>query len=170
MARFTDSLGTVAFSDDQLTPASHSLLVTAVDVRGLVGSCAVSIDIDLRDMDGDGVSTYYSDCNDGNPYAYPLAPELLDGVDNDCDGIVDEGTAIYDDDGDGFAEVDGDCDDNNASIYPGATEVWYDGVDQDCDQASDFDQDGDGFDAAGVWDRLRGHGRADLSPRGRDLV
>jgi hypothetical protein len=29
-------------------------------------------------------------------------------------------------------------------VNPGATEVWYDGVDQDCDDADDYDADGDG--------------------------
>ena len=38
-----------------------------------------------------------------------------------------------------------DCDD--PEINPDVPEVWYDGVDQDCDGGSDFDQDGDGFDA-----------------------
>ena len=38
-----------------------------------------------------------------------------------------------------------DCDDTDPSIYPGATEIWYDGVDQDCDGANDQDQDGDGW-------------------------
>ena len=28
-----------------------------------------------------------------------------------------------------------------------AVETWYDGIDQDCDGASDWDADGDGFDA-----------------------
>ena len=144
-----DSLGSISFTEDGLSAANHSILVTASDVRGMVGSCTVSVEVDACvDFDGDGVTTCDGDCNDGNPYAYPGAPEILDGVDNDCDGIIDEGTAIYDDDGDGFAEVDGDCDDNDALVYPGATEIWYDGVDQDCDQASDYDQDGDGFDAA----------------------
>ena len=48
-----------------------------------------------------------------------------------------------DDDGDGD-HWHIDCDDNDASIYHGALEVWYDGVDQNCDGMSDFDQDGDG--------------------------
>ncbi len=39
-----------------------------------------------------------------------------------------------------------DCDDTDASIGPGASEVWYDGVDQDCD-GNDADADGDGFGA-----------------------
>ena len=38
--------------------------------------------------------------------------------------------------------------DDNAAIHPGATEVYYDGVDQNCDGMSDFDQDGDGSDSA----------------------
>jgi uncharacterized protein YjiK len=41
-----------------------------------------------------------------------------------------------------------DCDDDNPDINPGAAEVYYDGVDADCDGASDYDADGDGADAA----------------------
>ena len=47
-------------------------------------------------------------------------------------------------DGDGYSEDEGDCDDGDAASYPGADEVWYDGVDQNCDQLDDYDQDGDG--------------------------
>ena len=50
-------------------------------------------------------------------------------------------------DGDGF--VDGrDCDDSNPAVNEAADERLYDGIDQDCDRQSDYDQDGDGFDAA----------------------
>ena len=37
-----------------------------------------------------------------------------------------------------------DCDDANSEVYPGAEEIWYDGIDQDCD-GNDDDQDGDGY-------------------------
>jgi hypothetical protein len=50
------------------------------------------------DGDGDG---YISDdviggtdCDDTNPNIYPGAPEVLNGVDDDCDGDVDEGLYI----------------------------------------------------------------------------
>jgi hypothetical protein len=49
-------------------------------------------------------------------------------------------------DGDGFSTCDADCNDTDASINVDADEVWYDGVDQNCDSWSDFDQDGDGSD------------------------
>ncbi len=53
----------------------------------------------------------------------------------------------FDHDEDGFTGDDGDCDDLDADIYPGAEEIWYDGVDGNCDFLSDYDQDYDGYDA-----------------------
>ena len=55
-------------------------------------------------------------------------------------------SGLGDNDEDGYARGE-DCDDRDATINPGATETWYDGTDQDCDGASDYDQDGDGADA-----------------------
>jgi hypothetical protein len=38
-----------------------------------------------------------------------------------------------------------DCWDFNPEINPSATEIWYDGIDQNCDEKNDYDADGDGY-------------------------
>lgn len=119
-----------------------------------------------QDLDGDGFIGA-DDCNDEDADSFPGADERCDGVDNDCDGRVDEEDAIdattfYEDaDGDGYGndevtalactapegmvEAGTDCDDENPGANPGATEIWYDGIDGNCDQSDDYDRDGDGF-------------------------
>ena len=96
------------------------------------------------DGDGDGV-TNCTDCDDANVTVYPGAPELCDGLDNDCDGTVPANES--DGDGDGVSGCT-DCDDANAAVYPGATELCN-GIDDDCDPttfaAGETDGDGDGF-------------------------
>ena len=69
-------------------------------------------------------------------------------------------TSIVDGDGDGYTVLDGDCWDDPSrapptlagadaltasQVHPGATERWYDGVDQDCGGEDDFDVDMDGY-------------------------
>ena len=48
------------------------------------------------DRDGDGVPEA-DDCDDTNAAVGPTAEEVCDGLDNDCDGEVDEGvlTTVY---------------------------------------------------------------------------
>ena len=96
----------------------------------------------LVDADGDGLSPQALDCDDDDPTVWFLAPELCDGLDNDCDGLVDDG---FDDDGDGARSCDGDCDDDDPAVFPGAPEACN-GADDDCDGLVDegWDADGDG--------------------------
>ena len=49
-------------------------------------------------------------------------------------------------DEDGVCVEDGDCDDENDLVYPGASDIPYNGRDEDCDGADLTDVDGDGFD------------------------
>lgn len=85
------------------------------------------------DEDGDGRTAGERDCDDHDPNVYVGATETVDGVDQDCDGLVDEGTEVYDDDGDGFSEVNGDCNDADPTFLPGGEDLFpCDGVDQSC--------------------------------------
>jgi MYXO-CTERM domain-containing protein len=120
----------------------------------------------------EGYTSLDDDCDDTLASIHPGALEYCDGVDNDCDGETDEGDAedsvewFADSDHDGYADagtstwacneptdhildeeaMGWDCDDNDAAVHPGATEVWYDDLDQDCDGESDWDADADGFE------------------------
>ncbi len=105
---------------------------------GLSASCVfIPADEVARhtDADGDGVSAV-DDCDDGDAAVSPNALELCNGIDDDCDGQVDE--ALFpDDDGDGFGGVvpdegacfvgwvttPGDCDDARADVFPGQFEM-----------------------------------------------
>jgi hypothetical protein len=105
----------------------------------------------------EGYHTDAEDCDDLDPAVHPDAPETCDGVDNDCDTLVDAedddvddstGPTWYPDaDGDsygveaygtaaceapsGHVADAGDCDDMDAALHPDT--VWY------------ADADGDGF-------------------------
>ncbi len=136
--------------EEQTGTASVALTSgTTLDPVILRGNACSTASGDLYDQDSDGYSICGADCDDSDPGVHPGAHEVCNGVDDNCDGTVDEGTDCYDDDGDGQTENEGDCNDGDADIYEGATEDPGNGIDDDCDGivdsgASDLDHDGYG--------------------------
>jgi len=98
------------------------------------------------------------DCDDTNKLINVGNKELCNGLDDDCNGKIDDNTSnckeyYYDGDGDGYglteqhaclcvagqgytATVGGDCNDNMKNVKPGATEICN-ALDDDCDGTSD---------------------------------
>ena len=107
-----------------------------------------------------------TDCDDGDANNYPTNAEVCDGADNDCDLVADNGLTFADYwpdlDGDGYGDgavaptntCDGappnsidnplDCDDVRFDVNPAQIELTCDGLDNDCDVATEDEPDGDG--------------------------
>jgi hypothetical protein len=127
--------------------------------NGIDDDCDMLTDLeDNLDEDMDTFGSCDGDCDDGNAKVFPGATESCDGLDNDCNGVCDDG---FDMDSDGVSTcgsvidngvcidtVADDCDDLNDKVNP-LQEEDCDGLDNDCsgrcDDNPDFDQDGDGY-------------------------
>ncbi len=164
--------------DDDINPGAAEACNSADDdCDGAVDEDVLSTFYDDADGDGfgdagsgstgcspsSGQTADSSDCDDGEAAVNPAASELCNGVDDDCDGTVDESEAtdaatwLIDADADGYGSSSysvtaceqptgyvssgsgGDCDDLEATTYPGADEIC-DGADNDCDGTVDEDE------------------------------
>jgi hypothetical protein len=149
---------------DDDAPQAHEGAVE-VFYDGVDGDCLGGNDFD---QDADGAldpSGGGTDCNDRDPAVFEGAPEQCNGVDDDCDGSVDEGSFPDDTngaaphhadaDGDGFGDPsaptafhcldvpddgwvldDTDCDDSAATVSPVGSEVCNN-LDDDCNGVTD---------------------------------
>jgi hypothetical protein len=142
--------GTARFDLDtaSLSPGEHALAVTALDACGDAAEARTAFTVRA--------------CGD----------EVCNGVDDDCDGAVDEPDAVdartwyADADGDGYGTAleaqtacdapagyqpnADDCDDGDAAVHPAATEIC-DGADNDCDAQVDDDDASLDLGTATTW-------------------
>ena len=150
-------------SDDPTCPVDVDDLGEYTDAVSFDHGSCVAVFICTEDADGDGVPAC-EDCDDQDPLIGAEGVEVCDGLDNDCDGAIDEDGDVLmhrdaDDDGfgdpdvvgyfcdaeQGWIEDDQDCDDADPDVHPDAFELCN-GRDDDCDE--DIDEDGtvDGSD------------------------
>lgn len=136
---------------------SIALLATGCDDKVIEDSGDTPIEEPV-DADGDGYEEG-EDCDDADAAVNPGAAEICDGLDNDCDGEIDNQasdalTFYSDSDGDGFGDGESpvlacalseglvedatDCNDLDGAVSPGAQELGCDGVDNDCDGGIDL--------------------------------
>ena len=156
--------------DDSLDSSSGIRVYADVDGDGYAGAGEVSAFCDVPE----GWYLNVLDCDDSNAAVSPGLQESCDGIDNNCNGLIDDedgsvidGTSYYADaDGDGYGNADfalqacaqperyvenaDDCDDGDAQINPEAQERC-DGIDNDCDNLVDTDDDSVDLSVVPVW-------------------
>jgi len=123
----------------------HQMIVLGLDARG--GRYLAA-----GDGDWDGV-VCDQDCDDDNASVYPGAPQICDGLNNDCDdpGWPAVPPTEVDDDAD-MVLACADCDDSDPSVFPKAPQIC-DGLNNDCNDSAwpllsgtnEADDDGDGL-------------------------
>ena len=138
-----DCDGLIDDSDDSITETTT--FYKDIDEDGF-GTVTIT---EERCLPSEGFVDNNTDCDDENVNIFPNGNEICDGIDNDCDGLIDDddnsvdvsigGTPFYFDfDGDGVGVEDisevrcsttdrfvaeyGDCDDSENTVYLGAEE------------------------------------------------
>ena len=163
-----DCSGTADDADAGTDPTTFSTFARDADADGYGDGSRTVTECDAPS----GYGLDATDCDDGDPAISPAGREVCDpaDIDEDCDGLADDADASTDPatfttfardaDADGYGDASqtvtqcdapagygtdtSDCDDADPTVGPVTTEVWYDGIDQDCDGRDD-DQDDDGY-------------------------
>ncbi|WP_344737360.1 GEVED domain-containing protein, partial [Hyunsoonleella aestuarii] len=123
--------------------------------NGEVEDYSINILDPCTDLDGDGYTTCDGDCDDSIATGFSINPgatEICDGIDNNCDGNIDEGLTLYtyyvDADGDGSGST------TTAMLCASSAPAGYSSNNTDCNDSDDtvntpqqyyVDADGDGF-------------------------
>ena len=148
------------------TSLSRSILTANKGAEALANTSSSDIQVDSalfwdnEDLWVGGVSAAdveesaprFTDVRSGNFTLKAGSPGLDFAVGADLDGTpADLGMfggpdawALPDADGDGFV-YGRDCNDADETVHEAAVDLWYDGIDSNCDEVNDFDQDGDGY-------------------------
>ena len=150
----TVATNTTAYSHTFTAVGSYTLTCEVIADTNFVKPAKNGTNVDVVtwrvdavvDADGDGYLSNV-DCDDHNPLVHPGATEICNGVDDNCNNVVDEG---FDRDGDGFTTCGGDCNDALASVRPGGVQLC-DGLNNDCSHpawraltgTNEADDDGD---------------------------
>ena len=159
----TEDSGVVDTADTSDTAIVDTAIVDTADSSdtGVVDTGETATDPDPNDVDddGDGWTENTGDCDDENLSKYPGAAETCNGLDEDCDGVADNGlaplTTYADADSDGYGNAsttntscaipagyvadNTDCDDSDDTINPGMVEMAQNGKDDDCDALTTYE-------------------------------
>ena len=165
-----DCDGLIDDEDDSVDSNSGTLFFADLDGDGFAGDTESASFCTIPE----GWYLSAMDCDDSNASVSPGLSEACDGVDNNCNGLIDDedsnvvdGSAFYADmDGDGFGNADfvtqactqperhvdnaDDCDDGDSAINPMAQEIC-DGVDNDCDLLLDAEDDSVDLSTVPLW-------------------
>ena len=142
-----DDAAEIAAGSDPLNPASTPEICDAIDNDLNDGIDEGFLDTDNdglancvdADIDGDGFSNDAEEAAGSNVFSSASTPEVCDGIDNDLNDGIDEGSLNTD------GDLQANCvdpDDDNDGVLDGADRFPLDGT-----EASDNDNDGTGDNA-----------------------